>query len=169
RWFWWRLNAEGELAATIATWVLAPALLFGRVFDAPVRHLFHTEAAFSSDPNLLGARMLFMVVTVTGIAVAVSLMTRPTDPKRLEEFVLRARPFGPLWSPVTRRLGQQYRPLERFEGVLGQWVLATVSMLALLIGLGKLLLGEPLAGTLLIAVFLISLLAIVRRVNADLG
>jgi hypothetical protein len=88
---------------------MAPLVLFG-VFDAPARYLFGIETNFSNDPNLLGARMLFVVIVVTVVSVTVTLLTKPTEEERLKQFILRVRPFHFFWMPVIRRLDCHFEP-----------------------------------------------------------
>jgi SSS family solute:Na+ symporter len=168
RWYWWRLNAVGELAGTITGWVLAPLILFGHILDEPVRRIFGTSEAFSTDPNLTGARMVLMVFVVTLVAVVVSLRTKLTDEDTLRRFMLRARPFHLFWRPAMNRLGADYPEGETFSGTLVSWFLALTSVYSLLFGVGKLLLGSPGVGLICLAVFAVTLAVIHRRIGQDL-
>lgn len=167
RWFWWRLNAAGEFAGLLACWIITPLLLFARVFDGPARWLFGITNNFSDDPNLLGARMLFMIIVGTTISVVVSLLTKPTDEKHLEEFLKRVRPFHFFWKPVIRRLGIDYRELETVWRTLMSWLLVAICTYALIFGIGKILLGSPVIGLICIVVFIITLWLTIRRLQQD--
>lgn len=169
RWFWWRLNAKGDMVALICAYILAPLLLFGKVFDGPARIILGLGPGicFSSDPNLLGARMLFMLISVTTIAITVSLLTKPTDEKRLKEFVMRARPFHFFWKPVIERTASEYHEYESFGRTIVSWVLALLCVWSLVFGLGKLFLGSHIVSTVCLLVFVISLCLSVRRINED--
>ena len=168
RWFWWRMNAMGELAAAVGVWVFTPLMLFGpHIFDGLGRALFGPEARLSGDANLLGARMLLIVVLVTTIAVATSLLTCPTEEARLEQFILRAKPFHFFWKPVIRRLGGEFHENESFGRTLLSWAIAFACVYALMYGIGKILLGSVLTGLGCLAVFIITLWLTVRRINRD--
>ena len=173
RWFWWRQTTAGDLAATITSWIIAPLLLFScgfgePIFDEPVRRIFHTEASLSSDPGLVGARMLFMLAVVTVVSVTVSLLTRPVDDELLERFVLRARPFRFFWRPVIRRRGIDYEESESFGRTLVSWALALTSVYALLFGIGKLLFGAYGLGLACMALFGATFWMTIRRIEHDL-
>jgi len=174
RWFWWRFNATGELVATIVSWMLAPLLLFPcgfgePIFDAPMRFLFGVKGNFSNDPNLLGARMLFMLVSVTATAIVTTLLTPPTDDEHLRRFLLRVRPFRLLWRPVIKRLEIDYPASEGLGRTLVSWLLAIICLCCLLLGLGKLFLGEPLLGVSCLAIFAVTLRITLRRIKEDLS
>lgn len=172
RWFWPRLTAAGDLAAMLACWAVAPLLLFPcgfgePIFDAPARRLFGFDGALSNDPNLLGARMLFVVVVVTVVAGAVSLCTRPADEDRLRAFLLKARPFQLFWGATARRLGVDYPEGERPVRTLVSWLWAAAVVYGLLFGAGKLLLGDRRLGIGCLVLFAVALAITIRRVSQD--
>jgi solute:Na+ symporter, SSS family len=166
RWFWWRLNAMGELVATIVSWIIAPLLLFGHVFDGLMYQIFGMEN-FSTDPNYLGARMLFMVMVITPIAIVVSLLTKPTDIKHLEYFINRARPFHFFWKPVIKHMDGHYQEAENLGRTLVSWIILAVSIFSLIFGVGKLLFGHHLNGIICILIFIVTLWLTIRRCKED--
>ena len=169
RWFWWRLNAAGNLIAIVYAWAIAPLLLFGRILDEPARRIFHlsAETNFSDDPNLLGARMLFMMVSVGIVAIVASYLTKPTDLEHLRDFLMRAKPFKFFWRPVIRKLGCDYVEHESMLRTLLSWILASVATCSLIFGIGKLLLGEPKLGMLFIVICAGTLYLTVKRIMQD--
>jgi solute:Na+ symporter, SSS family len=169
RWLWWRLTVEGDFAGILCGWIIAPLLLFGRVFDVPAAWLLDLEAGvrFSSDPTLLGARMLFMVVTLTTIIVVVSLLTKPTDDETLKTFVARARPFRWCWLPIIRKMDQPYVEYEDFPRTMLSWIIGVFGVGSLLLGIGELLLGSNTKGVAGIAVAVLAITWTVRRMRAD--
>jgi Na+/proline symporter len=169
RWLWWRLTVEGDFAGIISGWIIAPLLLFGRVFDEPARWFLNLEddVRFSSDPTLLGARMLFMVVLLTTIIVVVSLCTKPTDDETLKNFVIKARPFRWCWLPIIRKLDTPYIEYENFPRTLISWLIGIVSVGSLLFGIGELLLGSNAKGMLGLAIALTGIIWSVRRMRFD--
>ena len=72
------------------------------IFDAPMGALLGLAegVSFTSSYDTLGARMLFIMVLNLIAVVAGSLLSKPTDPARLEEFVQRTRIFTPGWLAV---------------------------------------------------------------------
>lgn len=125
RWLWWRLNVWGEIAAVVASLVLAPVLLF----------------AFPPEKEAL--RLLVMAAGATAAGVAASLLTAPAPMDRLAEFYRRARPPG-FWGPVARHAGDGPGAARRR---LSRGALATAatsfSLFALLTGFGAWLVGSP--------------------------
>lgn len=169
RWLWWRLTVEGDFAGIICGWIIAPLLLFGRVFDEPARWVMNLEenVHFSSDPTLLGARMLFMVVVLTTIIVVVSLCTKPTDDETLKNFVIKARPFRWCWLPIIRKLDTPYVEYENFPRTMLSWLIGIVSVGSLLFGIGELLLGSNAKGMLGVVIAITGITWTVRRMRFD--
>jgi len=167
RWFWWRLNAWGELAGAVSGWTLAGLLLFARIFDAPARYLFGPESNLSSDSDLLGARMMTVMLVVAVVAVVVSLLTPPTEADRLEQFVRRARPFHFFWKPIIRRFTEPGYETESLSRTLVSWGAAVLAVYSLMFGIGKVLLGQAVVGGAALLVFGIALWVTVRRISQD--
>jgi solute:Na+ symporter, SSS family len=80
RWIWWRITALGEIAALVASAVLAPVLL----------HATDQEAL----------RLVLMAAGATTAGVIVSLRDASSSRAHLERFYRRARPPG-FWGPVA--------------------------------------------------------------------
>lgn len=166
RWFWWRLNAVGEVAAQVVAYIFV-GMIFGKVFDGPFKNLFGITTDFSSDPNLLGARMFLVTIIATLTAVIVSLLTRPTSEERLKEFVLTVKPFKYCWKTVLKRLDIDYHEHESLGRTIVSWFLLAVSVYALLFGIGKLLLGSPVLGAVCLLIAAITMYMTFRRIKQD--
>ena len=104
RWLWWRTTGKAELFALLVGWVMTILLVFVKAFDGPAVSLLGLEEGvlFSSDPNLVGARMFLMVASVGIAAVVGSLLTKPEDMEQLKLFAMRARPL-PLAGALSLR------------------------------------------------------------------
>jgi SSS family solute:Na+ symporter len=90
RWFWWRINAWSEIAAMASSFVVALALfLAGRQGRAPAPHV----------------ALLISIAITTTVWLAVTYLTRPTDPDTLSRFYARVRPAGPGWRAIAARTG----------------------------------------------------------------
>ena len=146
RWFWWRMNAWGEIAVMVVSLVAANAVML------------LTEIPFP-----------FSLAVTVGISVPVALavmwLSPPEPVERLRAFYRKVRPPG-AWGPVAEPLGLQHERL----GVRA-WMLvgaATFGVYALLLGIGGLVLGSPLAGTAGLCLG-IGLLAIALRQPAARG
>jgi len=168
RWFWPRLNAAGELAASAAGWLLAPWLIFGKLNDAAAQLLHLPEGAlFHKDHDYLGARVLALLLCSTITGVAVSLLTRPVDEAHLARFVQKARPIRFFWRNIIRRHGIEYEQVETGGRTLVSWGILVISVMSLLIGIGRLILGPRWIGWLCMAVFGITLIWSITRVRQD--
>lgn len=169
RWLWWRLNRFGDFAALLAGWVLSLSILLFRLFDAPMAWLLNLPegVAFSSDPTLLGARMLTMVIGVTATAVIVSLLTPAEKPEVLEKFVVRARPFAFGWRPIIQKLSIPYEEVENAPRTLVSWLIAVVTVFSLLYGIGQLLIGSRPLGVACFVVFSLGLYWTIHRLQFD--
>lgn len=90
RWFWWRINAWSEITAMVVSFLVALYVvsLHPRLFPA-------VELSTS-------VRLLLGVGITTAAWVAVTFMTRPTDPAVLRRFVALTRPGGPGWERVVQ-------------------------------------------------------------------
>jgi len=170
RWLWWRTTGKGELIALVVGWIMAMLLLFVNAFDNPFTdQLFGATEGFhlSNDPDLVGARMLLMVVVV-GLAVVIgSLLTKAEDMNRLKAFAARARPFAFGWRPVIKEMTVVYVEEEPFGRTMCSWAIALLAMLSILVGVGKLLLGPRGFGLGLIAIGALCMVWTIRRVQQD--
>lgn len=169
RWFWWRLNGKAELVGMVAGWVGVVLLLITRSFDAPMATLLNLPegVAFSSDPNLVGARMLFMIILVGFFVITAALLTKPDDPELLKKFVLRARPFSLGWRPIIKLLDEPYNTPEPFFRTMVSWIIAGTGVSCMLFGVGKLLLGPRGLGLLLVVVGVTAIYITIRRIQFD--
>ena len=129
RFFWWRHNIRGEVAALIIGLPLSFLVWFPLGFADPSRH-----------PFWHGFLLLFGLGWMT--IIAVDLLTRPEDIEKLRGFYALCRPPG-FWGPVARSLdpGERNRigrenGLDLWEGILGTvFCFASVTALTASFGL----------------------------------
>ncbi len=123
RWIWWRVTAGAELAAIVASSVLAPLLLRGVEGD--------------------GARMLFMTLATTVVVVAISLLAPAMPSERVKEFYRRVQPPG-FWGPVARACGDEpLLSVDRLRSGLLSAGTTAFAIFCVLVGLGSWLFGSP--------------------------
>ncbi|RMG13962.1 MAG: hypothetical protein D6729_14405 [Deltaproteobacteria bacterium] len=84
----------------------------------------------------------------TAVWVPVTFLTPPTEPAVLDAFYRQVRPVG-AWGPVRRRC--ESGAAEGSLPVLAAWLSGIAFVYLLLFGLGKVLLGAPVVGVLLLA------------------
>ena len=178
RWLWWRTTGKGELCALIVSWVMTILLIIVNAFDnAWTDSLFGTGLAdpvtgevlhhLSNDPDLVGARMLIMVLA-SGIACIVgSLLTKAEDMDHLKAFAARARPFAFGWKPVISQMTVVYVEEEPLGRTLCSWAIGLVTLLSALVGVGKLLLGPRGLGLGLMVVAVVGTIWTIRRIRQD--
>ena len=125
RWVWWRVTAWGEIAAIVASLVLAPALLLW----------------VPAEQEAL--RLLVLAVGSTVAGVGASLATPPEPLSRLRSFYERARPPG-FWRPVAVALGAQPEDdIRRLKRGLAATALAAFSTFSILTAVGSTLAQSP--------------------------
>lgn len=85
RWYWWRINAWSEIAATVAPFV-------GFAFSRYVLHLEFPDS-------------FFVTVSFTTVCwLVVTFLTKPTDEEKLKHFYGLIRPGG-WWEPIRALTG----------------------------------------------------------------
>lgn len=137
RWYWWRVNAWSELAATLAPIVMVILSILG----VPIPGL---AATFPTN--------LFAVVAITTVIwLGVTFVTRPTSEATLTHYFRRVRPGGPGWKPIAVN-NPDVQP-DSGLGVLAlQWVVGVTLVYSTLFGFGNVILGDTLPGLMLIGV-----------------
>ena len=122
RWFWWRINAASEITGLVSATILS-LLLYGT----------------SLGEGLPYHHALLFVVTISTLAIiVVTYLTAAPDLIHLRLFYEKVRPMG-WWGPVQRATDPAPEPL---GPLLVAWVIAAISLFALLFGIGEWLIGS---------------------------
>jgi hypothetical protein len=87
--------------------------------------------------------------------------------ENLKRFLLKARPFAFGWKPVIKELDAPYEPIETFGRTLFSWCIGMVMVLALMSGIGELILGSTLFGIVCLVIFALTLWWTLRRFQDD--
>ena len=111
RFFWWRLNIWGEIAALVG--------------GLPLGYIIWFPLGFAHKPFWQGFLLLFGAGWV--VILTVTLLTPPEKQETLEEFYRRCRPPG-LWGRITQSLPahERLRIGEELRSDLGECVLGIV-------------------------------------------
>ena len=167
RWYWWRVNAWAEIAAMAGSVVLANArMLLGLIEPVvPAGVLEGVNALYA--PGMDMVRGVIILLTCTGLWLAVALATRPESDEVLDRFYRRVHPGG-WWDQVARRTGITSTDPSAGRMWLG-FLMGAIFVFASLLGVGYLLTGKAVAGTLLVAVSLGAGALAVRSAQADTG
>jgi hypothetical protein len=157
------------MAGFLVGWFVLFGMLVFKIFDAPMAALLNLPdgVVFSTAASLTGARMLFALVTVTVAVFIVTLLTPPEPMEGLKKFLLMARPFPMGWKPVIRELGQPYDPVESFGRTMVSWVIGMVMVMALIYGIGELIIGKTWLGVACLALSVTTLLWTLLRFKQD--
>jgi solute:Na+ symporter, SSS family len=149
RWFWWRINAWCEIAALVVSFAIALTLLvLAKMGSAPSTHM-----------------ALLLSVSVTTLAwLVVAWLTPPVEEATLVRFCRLVRPPGPGWKKILDAAGivpaKNSLPLE----LLG-WGVGTAVVWSALFATGHFLMGRPLQGLILAAVFVVGATVLVRLIR----
>lgn len=136
RWFWWRINAAGELAAMIISFIIA-------IF-------FHTAYDKLGLPMLEDWQKLCIGVGLTTVGwLIVVLSTKPDNEKTLINFIKVAKPGGPGWKAVIDRAKANNEDLTGLEGHIWKvphgiiaMILGSVAIYSFLMATGYWIYGE---------------------------
>ncbi|MEL6706568.1 MAG: sodium transporter, partial [Bacteroidota bacterium] len=147
RWLWERINLWSELAAIVASLVMAPMLLF--VFD------------LSDTPDEDALRLAIMAAVSTAAAIGITFVTPKTDEETRVAFYRRVRPFG-FWKATAAAAGDDpQRSPRALAHRLALTATTGASLFLVLVGLGRLLIPAPDASMLLSMGFLLAGIALV--------
>ncbi|MGL5891417.1 MAG: sodium:solute symporter family protein [Bacteroidia bacterium] len=133
RWYWWRINAWSEIAATITPFLVMGVLALCKLFlpDAVAENAWW--AVFPGS--------FFITVSTTTIAwIIITFITKPEKAEVLKNFYDKVRPAGG-WEPVRNQLGL---PPEKTSliGLSVCWISAVIFTYSLLFATGSLILHE---------------------------
>ncbi|MGE5403037.1 MAG: sodium:solute symporter family protein [Ignavibacteriales bacterium] len=141
RWFWWRINAWSEISAMAAAFVTSLVLQFG----------FNLS---EDNPNDFAYLLLITVGVTTTVWLAVTFLTSPEPNSILLSFYRRVRPNATFWTPIAK---QATDIIPQKDGLfnLMNWISGVVMIYAILFGVGKILLGDPVMGVIFLVVGII--------------
>lgn len=115
RWYWWRINAWSEIAATIA-----PFIGYG-----VAKYVIGWEFPDS----------FFLTVSFTTVVwIVATFVTRPTPESKLQAFYEKIQPDG-AWAPVRKSLGLP-KPKTKVYHLLVAWIAAVVMVYSTLFLIG---------------------------------
>lgn len=121
RWFWWRMNAWGEIASIVVATVCVPLFLTMDV---------------SNHVSLLSIAAISLMTTLGAVFIK-----GPEKKEVLNNFYNRVRPSG-FWGPVAEECNKTQSSSSKsfFENIF-HMVLCALTCFGLLVGIGTLLVG----------------------------
>jgi Na+/proline symporter len=118
RWYWWRINAWSEIAATVAPFIGYAISKFYLGWEFP--NSFFLTVGFTTVSWLL-----------------VTFITKPTEKQTLTSFYNKVQPGG-WWAPISATQPEGFKP-----GYLALcWLSGITFTYAMLFGVGKFIFGE---------------------------
>ncbi|MFN8652705.1 MAG: sodium:solute symporter family protein [Gemmatimonadales bacterium] len=148
RWFWWRVNAQSEIAAMVASFLVAVGFLLA-------------GKAGISVPSHIG--LIAGVVVTTVVWVTTALVTEPTSREQLVKFYRLVRPVGAGWGTIPAEAGVGASPDSMAQSILG-WVLGIAFVYSALFGTGSYLYGRTSQAMVWAVVFVVSGVGLLRLV-----
>ncbi len=136
RWYWWRINAWSEISSMIAALTVSLTLKFWNPFTG-------------GEQLTLTKTMATTAAIGTAVWLAVTFLTRPEPREHLLAFYRRVRPPALGWGTVAAQ-APEIESRESLGLNFLAWVLASAMVYSILFATGKLLLGEPGLGLLLL-------------------
>ena len=162
RWFWWRINAVSEITAMIVSFLVAVYFQFLHSIVMPGLVLEDWQ------------KLVIGVAITTICWIAATLITRPTDDKKLRSFCELINPGGPGWKKVFDKAeaeGQAIKPKAPAEnlplGILCMFI-GCAAVYATLFATGYWLYGDNLPAiisTIIAVVSAILLMAFWNKIN----
>ena len=129
RWFWWRINAFTEIMAMISSLCVAGILNF---------------SGFEIQGWL---KITYGTFITTFVWMASAFLSTPEDEETLRNFVHKVNPGGPGWSKFSVHESTEPWPVPK--GIL-MMLFGSFSVYSFLIGVGQLIYGHILVGTLIL-------------------
>jgi Na+/proline symporter len=151
RWFWWRINAWSEVSAMAASFVVSLLLTFGYNLR-------------DDEPAEFAWKLIITVACSTVTWLAVTFLTAPESKETLLAFYRRVRPSASLWAPIAREATDVVPVHDGLNNLL-DWLAGCVFVYMTLFGVGKLIFGATLQGT----VFLVIAAAAAATIYWDLN
>ncbi len=125
RWYWWRVNAWSELAATVSPIMLMIVGLILSAYGVTVPGLM---AEFQTN--------IFSVTAFTSVVwISATFLTRPTPERVLDRFYQDIHPGGPGWKVVAAR-NPNVVPDAGLGALAMDWLAGVVLVYSTLFGVG---------------------------------
>jgi len=149
RWYWWRINAWGEIAAMVISFLVAVYFHFG-----------HARLGFAPLHPMLALVIGVMITTLGWLAM--TLLTPPTDTSVLQSFYNKIRPAPAGWRGAVDTSGGESSG--NIAASFLAWFLGCLFVYATLFATGYLLYGRPAIGISCAAVAVVAAVGLWRTI-----
>lgn len=127
RWFWWRVNAIAEIAATVTPFVVYGVLYFG-------------------DFGVKFPQTLYIIVPITTVVWIIAMyLSKPVDEAKLDSFYRQVHPGGIGWKKISSKF-TDITPDSGYFFLFVDWACGIVLVYMFLFGIGKILFNDYLMG-----------------------
>lgn len=127
RWFWWRVNAVAEIAATVTPFIVYGVLFFG-------------------DFGVKFPQTLYIIVPITTIVWVIAMyLSKPVEQSKLESFYRQVHPGGIGWKKISNKM-KDVTPDTGYFFLFVDWACGIVLVYMFLFGMGKILFHDYLMG-----------------------
>jgi Na+/proline symporter len=138
RWFWWRINAWSEISAMASAFVVSLVLQFG-------------FGLTESNPRDFAYLLLITTSITTAVWLFVTFITKPEPDDTLLSFYRRVRPNATMWGPVARQASDIIPQKDGLFNLMN-WISGVIMIYCTLFGVGHIVLGDTLLGSVLLLV-----------------
>jgi solute:Na+ symporter, SSS family len=111
--------------------------------------------------------MMITVAVTTVVWITVTFLTKPEPDATLEAFYTRVRPGGPGWLRISTRLGHGRETIPGGRLAWANWLAGVIAVYATLFGIGKVIFGEWLTGSVLLTIALVAFAWIARSFREE--
>jgi Na+/proline symporter len=127
RWFWWRVNAVAEIAATVTPFIVYGVLYFG-------------------DFGVKFPQTLYIIVPITTVVWIIAMyLSKPVEQSKLENFYRQVHPGGIGWKKISDKM-KDVIPDTGYFFLFIDWACGIVLVYMFLFGMGKILFHDYLMG-----------------------
>ena len=144
RWYWSRINAWSEISAMIAAAAVTVALNM---------HFFGKSLiTFSGTAALVYAKQSLVIGSITTIVwLITTFLTRPESEETLVSFYRRVHPSVYGWQKISKLVPEMPQVRDLASNTFN-WVMGTILVYGCLFGIGKLIFGQWISGSLMLIV-----------------
>jgi len=139
RWYWHRINAWTEVTCMASL-----------VFFTAVMWLLSEKF---NQPKLMPSAMwpynvLILAPVSVGLALLVTLLTKPVDREHLKAFYKKVQPGGPGWREIEEEIKKEdplFKPRSPLKWAnFKNWILSNITVFCFMFGIGKIIMGDTL-------------------------
>ncbi|MBC8196295.1 MAG: Na+:solute symporter [Candidatus Marinimicrobia bacterium] len=147
RWFWWRINAYTEIVAMISSLIIS--IYFSFIHDELQLINLHEWQ-----------KLVIGAIATTLVWIIATFLTPPDDKETLQKFVNKVNPGGPGWKKFSST--DSINKIWSVPTGILCMILGCIIVYGLLLGLGYILYGKIIIGTISLSLSLISSLILYK-------